>query len=516
MKNVAVCIHALRISTGWEYCMAKRVAIIGGGIAGLSAGVYGQYNGFETAVFEQHTIPGGVCTGWTRQGYYFDYCIHWLVGSRHGHFHTVWQELGALQGQEIVDHEVFAELVDRDGRRFLVYSGMDRWQDYLIGLAPEDEVAIRAWMADIRLFGGLPIPDRPLQLLGLLDYLKLGKTMRPFLKILKRYRHLSMDRFVERFHNPFLRRMLLALFPIPDFPAIAALLTFSCLHDHNAGWPLGGSLPFARRIAARYRALGGSLQLGKRVKKILVRDKRACGLLLEDGSEAEADIVVAAADGRTVLFDMLDGRFLSKRLKKLYALEELRLFPPLLQVSLGVNRDLSAHNPLLRYHLSEPRTIAGCPVHSFAFKHYCFDPGLAPAGKSVAVVMLDADYDYWANLAPDRDAYLRAKEEAAGQVLALVEERYPGLGGAVEVCDVATPHSTVRYTGNWRGAYEGWLPNANFDPMKGLPNELPGLKNFYMIGQWTTPGGGLPPAGKDGRDLFQVICKREKRPFQAG
>ena len=50
----------------------KKVIIIGAGVSGLSAGIYGQMNGFNTEIFEMHAIPGGECTGWRRKGYYFD------------------------------------------------------------------------------------------------------------------------------------------------------------------------------------------------------------------------------------------------------------------------------------------------------------------------------------------------------------------------------------------------------------------------------------------------------------
>lgn len=41
------------------------------GIAGLSAGCYARMNGYKTTIFEAHTIPGGLCTAWTRKGYTF-------------------------------------------------------------------------------------------------------------------------------------------------------------------------------------------------------------------------------------------------------------------------------------------------------------------------------------------------------------------------------------------------------------------------------------------------------------
>ncbi|MBL0079267.1 MAG: NAD(P)/FAD-dependent oxidoreductase [Bacteroidetes bacterium] len=44
-----------------------KINIIGAGISGLSAGCYLQMNGFETEIFEKHTIPGGLCTSWNKK-----------------------------------------------------------------------------------------------------------------------------------------------------------------------------------------------------------------------------------------------------------------------------------------------------------------------------------------------------------------------------------------------------------------------------------------------------------------
>ena len=42
-------------------------------------------------------------------------------------------------------------------------------------------------------------------------------------------------------------------------------------------------------------------------------------------------------------------------------------------------------------------------------------------------------------------------------MIALLDQRYPGLAGQVEMRDVATPMTWERYTGNWQGSMEGWL-----------------------------------------------------------
>lgn len=82
--------------------------------------------------------------------------------------------------------------------------------------------------------------------------------------------------------------------------------------------------------------------------------------------------------------------------------------------------------------------------------------------------------------------------------------------------DVATPCTWERLTGNWRGAFEGWMfTTRNMEKIlkEGLPKELPGLRSFSMIGQWTTFGGGLPPVAKDARDLVRRLCRADGRKF---
>ncbi|MDD5219211.1 MAG: NAD(P)/FAD-dependent oxidoreductase, partial [Candidatus Bipolaricaulis sp.] len=78
--------------------------------------------------------------------------------------------------------------------------------------------------------------------------------------------------------------------------------------------------------------------------------------------------------------------------------------------------------------------------------------------------------------------------------------------------DIATPITWERYTGNWRGSYEGWLMTGTsfWSEMK---KTLPGLKDFRMIGQWVAPGGGLPPAVSTARDAIQVLCKEDGKRF---
>ncbi len=98
----------------------------------------------------------------------------------------------------------------------------------------------------------------------------------------------------------------------------------------------------------------------------------------------------------------------------------------------------------------------------------------------------------------------------------MLDARVPGFRQAIEVVDVATPVTYERYTSNWQGSIEGWIPrpgSVRMDEGDQLPHTLPGLEGFYMTGQWVSPGGGVPVAG-DGRKVIQRICKADGRGFR--
>jgi phytoene dehydrogenase-like protein len=95
----------------------------------------------------------------------------------------------------------------------------------------------------------------------------------------------------------------------------------------------------------------------------------------------------------------------------------------------------------------------------------------------------------------------------------------PGIATKIEVVDVSTPVTVVRYTGNWRGSQEGWLiTTETIGGMimgKGMKKTLPGLDGFYMCGQWVEPGGGVSTAAVSGRSVIKMICRKDRKYFTA-
>ncbi|NQS89171.1 NAD(P)/FAD-dependent oxidoreductase, partial [Patescibacteria group bacterium] len=207
------------------------------------------------------------------------------------------------------------------------------------------------------------------------------------------------------------------------------------------------------------------------------------------------------------------GEYINNKIQGYY--DQLPVFSPLIHVALGIARSFNEfpHSATgINYLLDEPVTIDRKERKRLGVHIYNFDPSLAPAGKTVLKVMFTSDYEYWKKLKQDPERYKTEKEQIADKVIALLDRRFPGLAAQVEMRDVATPMTFERYTGNWQGSYEGWLISTKTFGMR-MSKILPGLKNFYMVGQWVEPGGGLPPAVMSGRNVTQIICKKDKKPF---
>ena len=88
----------------------------------------------------------------------------------------------------------------------------------------------------------------------------------------------------------------------------------------------------------------------------------------------------------------------------------------------------------------------------------------------------------------------------------------------MDVVDVATPVTYARYTNNWRGSIHGWalgMKKMQFMVRMGMPKTLPGLRQFYQIGQWVEPAGNVQLSAASGRDVIEMICRTIKRDFVA-
>ena len=489
--------------------MAKSIIIIGAGIAGLSTACYAEMNGYETLIFELHNKPGGLCTSWKRKDYTFDFCIHNLTGTGDVPGKKLWEELGALEDVEILDYDVFVRVEDTTGTSLNVYTDLDRFEDHLKNIAPEDTKLIEEYINACR---SLTNTD----LFSILGGLESKLKILPHIFSLLKWSRITLEEFSSRFKNEFLQKTFPHIqynFNSSQLPMLISLIFIAGLSNGDLGWPKMGSFKFSKNIEKHLLDLGGEIIYRSEVKKIIVQDNKAVGVMLADGSEHYADLVVSAADGHSTIYKMLDGKYTNKLIDSYYQsyLEEQDFG---LQIYLGVNMDLSMEPHAITLLLDNPVTIEEKERDSLYLEIFKSNTGLVKEGKSVIKVVNEGNYEYWKNLHSNMEKYNKEKENIYHTIVEILEKRFPGITEQIETYDVTTPVTVERFTHN----FHGWQPwGAKEGSMKimmgGLSKTLPDLRNFYMVGQWAGAMIGISNAALTGRNLIKELCKKDKKKF---
>lgn len=496
--------------------MAKKVIIIGAGIAGLSTGSYLQANGFQTQIIEMHTLAGGLCSAWKRGAYTIEGCIHWLVGSSpKSYLYKTWLEVVDLTKLQFVDHEVYSSYHAANGTEIVFYTKIDKLEAELLKKAPEDRTAILELTSTLRAFSGIKLPSlKNNNVANLIENLAFLLRTAPKLGLVNKYMKLSEAEYAKRFMNPVLREAFSNLF-VGEMAVFFSLFTLAWMHNREAGYPIGGSLKLISAFQEAYENRGGQLLFGQKVEKIVVENGQAKGVVTKSGQHYEADYVISAADGYDTLYTMLGGKYLTPELTHRY--ENLKMFPSYIQVSLGVKKtfaNLSAAHQVIE--TKAPIQIDDQTVcKAFGLSVHTYDPTLAPSGSTLIRTFIGTyNHAYWTELRKNNyQAYVSAKKRIAEAITEEIERITGPLASSIEMTDVSTPATVIRYTNNWKGSMEGWLltPEVGLKPMK---QTLKGLQNFYMVGQWVQPGGGLPAGLMTGRKAAMEVCKKEGITFK--
>ena len=491
----------------------KSIVIIGAGLSGLAAGCYGRMNGYRTQIVEHHAEPGGVATAWPHDGYLIDGGIHYLMGHRPGSAcYELYRELGLLENRRYPDLTTFVRFVNETNARRVSFTGnLDELVRDLKRIAPADGPKIDQLIGGVRamqrvdLFG---LMSTPAELMGLFGPLKLMWAMRRVLRYFGPEFNCSVEQYAQSIQSQELRRLLVHLF-LPQVPVWFVFMLLALLANQQMGLLEGSCMEFVAGIADRYRNLGGEVTYHATVKEILVENHHAVGVRLAGGQEYRADVVVSAGDGFSTIFEMLDGRYVDRKIAERY--QNWKRICPIVTVSFGVAREFAGEPPLNYYFLKEPIhigtvTLDGFPVRIFNYGKF------SPPGKTVVQALLHTDWQFWKDLLEDRPRYEAEKKRVCAEVLARLETHYPGITAQVEVTDIATPFTTWRYTLNHQGSFMGWLPTPVAMRTQ-FSKTLPGLNNFYMAGQWVMPGGGVPPCLYSGRHVIQLLCRRDGKRF---
>ncbi|MHA7817375.1 MAG: phytoene desaturase family protein [Pseudohaliea sp.] len=300
--------------------------------------------------------------------------------------------------------------------------------------------------------------------------------------------------------------------------------------DGNVGaWGLarGGMGAISHAIAGALHEAGGEIRTGAGVERILVKDGATVGVVLQNGDELYADIVVSNLDAKRTFTRLLAPRDLPPRI-----LERARNFK--IRGSSGkVNIALSGmprftglpDNPYINrggqgfvgsletmeraYDAWKRGTWSEDPFIESVIPS-AWDPTVAPAGKH----WMSNFIQYCPPELAD-GPWTPEKRDAFGQTVVNKIERYaPGFKDLIVHMEVRTPHEIENEIGLTQGnIFQGELTIDQLlfnRPFPGYGQYRMPLKNFWMCGSSTHPGGGVSSAC--GANAAREILRDLKKP----
>ena len=486
----------------------KNVVIIGGGVAGLSAGIKLQKSGYNTVICEKHYCLGGNLTGWDRGGVHIDNCIHWLTGTNgNSPYNKLWKEIGMIDGENVF-HADRLYTYERQGKTLSLWRDTEKLKSEMLYYSVGDETEIFSFIEAVETVRGA------CGTLGAEEDRKL-----PFFELIKRapamfkYVFISTKGLADRFRSPMIKGFL-SSFLSEEFSALALISVFACFTGGDGGVPRGGSKRAADRIAEKYFSLGGRAITGKAVERVNVEDRNAVSVTLSDGSVIPADGVVITAEPKTVF----DGKMLSspmpKDIKRFYDSDRLKRFSAM-QCAFVVEGGPPFKGDIIFDLCGEERMISG--RNRIIFKEYSHEPRFAPDGKTVVQSMEFCDEAFARDmivLKRQKSAYTFKKRSYGERVQEIFTKKYPQFKGKITLVDVWTPATYNRYVGTEVGSFLSFTLPEKYLPRM-AKSKLKGYDNVYLAGQFLQPPGGLPIAMTSGIAAAENLIKDAKKVRQS-
>lgn len=473
----------------------KRVIIVGAGVGGLATAIHLARSGMAVTVFEKNGQPGGRCGGIVKDGHRFD------LGATIYLMPSIYRDTFAKLGLPVEEHlpsrplNTIYRIFFDDGVSFDFTTDAARFNAQLERLEPGSTEAVKAYVTN-----GYALFQTALQRLlarnfthwyqffdprniGLLVTLKAHRKHMGYIRSVVKHPHLQKILTFQNIYvgqNPYTAPALFSMLP-------AAELT------EGSPFPLGGMQRIVAVLLEEATRLGVDVRCNAPVTRILTGHRRVEGVVLEDGSEHRADLVVANADLPYVYEHLLNDRQMTARLKRRsYACS-----------ALVFHWGLDKRYPQLEHHnvfLTEPyregfdkifrdKTLSDTPSF-YVHAPVGTDPTAAPDGHDTLTILVPVGH-----LDPSKQQDWPALMDTARRFVfrRLAQEGLDDLQAHLKFELTATPADWSAYVNVAKGAVFGSLSHSLLQMGYFRPhNRHDRYGNLYFAGGSTHPGNGVP------------------------
>ncbi len=494
------------------------IIIIGAGLGGLSAGALLSAQGHRVLVLEQSDRIGGCCSSFERDGFRFDTGASIVEIIKP--IEDVFKKLGTtLQNEvDLIPCDPVMSVIRPDGSRITIPFSIEKTGELISSISPEDGkrwkdfVAFCAEMADVTLdtFFSMPADTMSDMFAMLGKQPRMAKYLPVFLS--------SYQRILERFFKD--ERVLQTMgyqslyFGLPPalVPGPYAMIPYT--EQMGIYYPRGGMIKIPEALKRMGERSGMQMKLNSKVEKVIVHGQRAQSVILADGTEITANVVVSDINAKTLYQKLIGEEYLPPIARKGIRSYTYSKAVPMIYLGVDYTPPLEAHHNL----------IAATPedVNQYWWKYVdtgelnyetigliCWpshsDTTLAPKGSHVINLIPEGFYNLSEGNWDDIKQEFIEKEIDYYSRFAI-----PGLKEHVKYVECSTPLDYERRLCLPQGAIYALQQDLSAQAIFRPASRSKKIRGLYLVGASTHPGGGVPSTIASGMIAANLIEKYEQ------
>jgi prolycopene isomerase len=499
--------------------MSDTVIVIGGGLAGLTAGSLLAKRGLQVTVVDKSYNPGGSCGIFKRKdGVIFDQGSSMLFGFGEKGFNAHRFVFNCLEEPIDIIRNRVLYCVNFKGHRIRFFEDVDKFIEELSRVFPSQKKNIAHFYHDmLKIYTHIMVEKptyasvdevaskgylhsmlrHPLSFTRFLGYM--NKTAKQLLE--KYFDDPEIFKFFDKITSTYCYATL------QESPAILAAVMFVDNHLGGSYYPAGSTLYLPGKLEKVIEENKGTLLAEKEVISILFENNKPIGVELDDGQKLYADDIVYSGTVWNLYGKLIphkesspERRAWAKHLRPsfpsvmLYALVDKCVIPEDTEVN-----EILIGNP----QAIDESEITVC-VHSIDDKTLCDE-------NSHVLMAVGPSLETWKGLNKRQYQALKRKEQA--RLLDILEKRFPGIQKHVRHIEVSTPRTLERYTLKNGGAVAGPKQMLGQHMFKRLHIRSE-WDNLFCCGESTVMGTGTPAVTTSGLSAANAILKKKGlKPF---
>lgn len=496
--------------------MNEKVLVIGAGLSGLTAGSLLAKRGFDVTIIDAQYKPGGSCGIFKRKDNIFEQGSAMLYGFGEKGFNSHRFVFNSLEEPiNIIKHDELY-VINYGEKRIVFYDDINKFTDELGEAFPEEKDNFKKFYKDIEELylkviaedpayispdvvkkedGLKKLLSHPLAYVKFLVYLNSNTE-----SLLKKYfKSEDIFKFFDKLTSTY------CYTTVKETPAVLSTVMFVDNHQGGSYYPAGSTLHLVGKLEKVIEENDGKVIYNKEVTKILVKDNKAIGVELDDGSEIKADFVIHSGTVWNLYNKLLLENAHKKKVDLVNSLSPT--YPSLVLFALVKDAAIPEGTLPIEMLVSNTDEIDEAEVTVYILS--IDDKSLCKEGYHV-ISAIGPSFKEWPlgfkNNYKSKE-YDDMKKLEIERIINVLEKRFPKIKDNICHMELSTPTTLNRYAMKYKGAVAGPKQKLGQHMLQRLHTESE-IDNLYNCGESTVMGTGTPAVTVSGVSAANMILRK--------